>query len=282
MQPGTEPSRGAGDSADHREELRRIVESRDWYHTLELAPGVVTPGWFDCRPVADRVLPPSCAGLRCLDIGAFDGFWGFEMERRGAAEVIAVDILDESRWDWPAVGTAASRAAIERRKGRGDGFLIARDELGSRVHRVEASIYELDPGEHGEYDLVYLGSLLLHLRDPVKALEAVRSVCRGTLVAVDAISLSLSLLPLPVAHLDGIARPYWWKPNTRGFARMLRSAGFAIRSGPRPFLMPPGPGMPRPAIGLSALRSRAGRELVLGSRRGDPHARIVAGPRPDL
>jgi hypothetical protein len=24
-----------------------------WYHTIELPNGVVTKGWFDCRPVVD-------------------------------------------------------------------------------------------------------------------------------------------------------------------------------------------------------------------------------------
>ena len=75
-------------------ELREQVEGRQWYHTLELAPGVRTPGWFDLRETAAALLPASLAGRRCLDVGTFDGFWAFEMERRGAAEVIAIDILD--------------------------------------------------------------------------------------------------------------------------------------------------------------------------------------------
>lgn len=64
--------------------MRSRIAGRPWYHTIELAPDVVTPGWFDCRPVATRVLPASCEGLRCLDVGTFDGVWAFEMERRGA------------------------------------------------------------------------------------------------------------------------------------------------------------------------------------------------------
>ena len=79
------------------------IASISWYHTLELAPGVVTPGWFDHRSVLDAIpLPADLSGQRCLDVGTFNGFWAFELERRGAAEVHAVDVLDPRRWDWPA------------------------------------------------------------------------------------------------------------------------------------------------------------------------------------
>src|SRR5919201_5774181 len=88
--------------AGSQEELRAHIAGREWYHTIELAPGVVTPGWFDTRKVVGRLpLPASLAGMWCLDIGTFDGFWAFEMERRGAEEVLAIDILDPLRWDWP-------------------------------------------------------------------------------------------------------------------------------------------------------------------------------------
>src|SRR3954469_7708737 len=124
--------------------------------------------------------------MRALDVGTFDSFWAFEMERRGADEVVAVDLLDPRRWDWPAGASEAAVAAIGERK-RGDGFTLARAALGSAVERLERSVYDLDPGELGAFDFVYVGSLLLHLRDPVRALERVRGICRGTLLLVDAI-----------------------------------------------------------------------------------------------
>jgi len=55
-----------------------------WYHSLELEPGYVTEGMFDLRPVVDRYgLPARMDGMRALDVGTWDGFWAFEMERRG-------------------------------------------------------------------------------------------------------------------------------------------------------------------------------------------------------
>ncbi len=76
------------------EQLQRLVDERRWYHTLELAPGITTPGFFDHRPMVDRYeLPESLAGKRALDVGTFDGFWAFELERRGA-DVVALDVDD--------------------------------------------------------------------------------------------------------------------------------------------------------------------------------------------
>ena len=165
-------------------------------------------------------MPARLDGMRCLDIGTFDGFWAFEMERRGAAEVVAADILDERRWDWPAVVEPAHYAAITERKGGGDGFAIAAEALGSRVRRLDLSVYELDPAVHGMFDFVYLGSLLLHLRDPIGALERARAVTRGQLLSVDAFSVPLTLTAprRPTLRLEEGGRPYWLKPSLAGTA----------------------------------------------------------------
>jgi tRNA (mo5U34)-methyltransferase len=261
--------------------LAAAVAGRDWYHTLELADDTVTPGWFDTR-VVSRMLPwPDLSRKRCLDIGTFDGFWAFEMERRGAADVVALDILDDSRWDWPLISRPEARTAIARRKGGGDGFLIASEALGSSVQRVDGSIYELSADEHGSFDFVYLGSLLLHLRDPIGALEKVRSVCEGTLLAVDGIDLPLTVFqPLrPATYLEAKGRPYWHRPNLAGFRRMVRAAGFDVTRGPRPFLMPTGDGFDHPPRKIASIRTREGREATIASLFGDPHAWLLAKRR---
>src|SRR5213079_414603 len=115
---------------------------------MELRPGVETPGWHDTRPVVGQIpFPASLTGKRCLDVGTFDGFWAFEMERRGASEVVAIDILDPAAWDWPARSTPETMAAIGRRKGQGQGFDIAHSQLGSSVRRLERSVYDLNEAE---------------------------------------------------------------------------------------------------------------------------------------
>ena len=244
-----------------------------WYHTIDLPGGQTTPGYFDTRAAADVVpLPPRLDGQRCLDVGTYDGFWAFEMERRGASEVVAVDVLDPRRWDWPGDSTDEAVAAIglERR-----GFDVAREALGSAAERRDLSVYELAPEMVGTFDVVYCGSLTLHLRDPVGALERIRSVCRGVLVLEDAIDPVLSLRRSPAAVFDGRGRPWWWKVNARGLARLAEAAGFEVVAGPVRFWIPWGAGGPRPKVRPRTLGSRTGREQALLALRGDPHAAVL-------
>lgn len=262
--------------------LAANVAARDWYHTLELAPGLETPGWFDLRDLIDRVpFPADLSGARCLDIGTFDGFWAFSMEARGADEVLAVDILDPMRWDWPVGSDPDVIRQIAQRKGRGEGFEIARDALGLTTERREISVYDLDPEDVGSFDFVFLGSLLLHLRDPVAALERARSVCRGRLMVLDAVSPRVGLLSArrPAALIDGIGRPWWWHPNARCVETMLDAAGLEVIEGPVHVHMPLGAGQPMraPRNPLRLLR-QAGRTQARFALRGDPHVAFVTRP----
>jgi SAM-dependent methyltransferase len=261
-------------------DLPSAIAEHDWYHTLELAPGVVTPGWQDTRPVAPSVPFGDLTGARCLDVGTFDGFWAFEMERRGGT-VSAIDILDPERWDWPHGSEAEVKEVINQRKAGGRGFELAREALDSRVEREECSVYDLDPAVHGTFDLVYVGSLLLHLRDPVGALEAVRGVCGGRLIVVDGIDLWLSLVHprRAVANFDGRGRPWWWHVNETALSRLVESAGFTVTAGPDRVYVPAGPGRPTARWAPRLLASREGRQALIHSWRGDPHAVVVARPR---
>lgn len=264
---------------DEVDDLHAWIASRDWYHTIELAPGVVTPGWFDLRTTAVSVLPPSLHGKRCLDVGTFDGFWSFEMERRGAAEVVACDEIEPIRWDWPSGSSQEVMAQISSRHQGSLGFARVRQQLRSEVEHVHCNVYDLEPRKVGTFDFVYVGSLLNHLRDPVRALEAVRGICRADaeVLVLDAIDLELTLLfpRRPLAQLDGIGRPWWWKPNLAGLARMVSSAGFTV-STPRRIFMPPGRGQHTVRPSLRELRHAQGRAAAVMHGKGDPHGLVVA------
>ena len=74
--------------------LKSQIESEAyWFHRMELPGGLVTPGWND--PKAEKLpyfgLPDDMTGMRVLDIGHAEGFFSFEAERRGAAEVVAIE-----------------------------------------------------------------------------------------------------------------------------------------------------------------------------------------------
>src|SRR5689334_16427778 len=113
---------GVDVSALSDEELRELVRGREWYHTFELRPGIVTPGWFDLRELAKTLPIPDLTGKRALDIGTFEGFWAYQLEERGADEVLAIDILDPAAWDWPVGSDDSVVAALEQRKQGGSGF----------------------------------------------------------------------------------------------------------------------------------------------------------------
>jgi tRNA (mo5U34)-methyltransferase len=271
------------------EPLAAAVAAVDWYHCLELAPGLVTPGHFDARATVTRVpLPASLAGRRCLDVGTWDGFWAFEMERRGAEEVLAIDIDDPDRWDWPprarldgsAVG---GRAIVAGFKSQNRGFEVAHRALRSSVRRLDLSVHDLAAEDVGRFDFVFMGSLLLHLRDPVGALAALREVCSGEAVVADAIDLLPTLLRprTPTARLEAVDRPWWWLPNAAGLERMARTAGFDVVERSGVYFLPLGPGHPRPRLQrpLRSLLSPEGRErLVVRARRGIPHAAFRLRP----
>ena len=258
-----------------------------WYHTIELPDGTVTPGAFDLRPSVRVVpLPARLDGLRCLDVGTWDGFWAFEMERRGAAEVVAIDIDDPDRWDWPpAERLRPARGGLEvltEVKRPGAGFLYAAAALGSSARRVERSVYDLDPGVDGSFDVVFLGSLLLHLRDPVLALDRVRSVCAGQAVIADTVEAIPSWLRprTPIARLDTTERPWWWQPNRAALHAMVRSAGFEIAETTGIYFVPTGAGHAKPSLRnlARAITSPEGREALLVALRGIPHTALRATP----
>jgi tRNA (mo5U34)-methyltransferase len=212
--------------------LASKVESYPWYHTLELGNGVVTRGMFDHRPVVDRYLiPKDLTGLRCLDVGTMDGFWAFEMERRGAAEVVAIDLDDPTRLDWPASlrDSVTDKSLDETKTER---FELVKEARQSKVERTLRSVYEIDT-DLGSFDLIFSGDLLIHLKDPVTAVERMRRVCRGSTIICNPIAKFRFGNRTPLARLDGIDEFEWWLLNEAGMERLIKAAGFArVERGP--------------------------------------------------
>jgi tRNA (mo5U34)-methyltransferase len=270
-------------AATDQDELRRLIAANPvWYHTMELAPGITTPGWFDLRPIVERLPWPEIDGRRCLDVGTYDGFLAFEMERRGALEVVATDIADHADWDWPPDVRARGSEELAHLAGpeKGVGFRIAHGALGSRVEKVAISIYELAPDRVGMFDVVVCGSLLLHLRDPLRALEALRRVCGGLLLSAEAIDLWLSIVAYnrPAASLNGIGSLcQWWTPNVMGHRQMIASAGFEILRTTRPYSVPFGVAHPPPDGSFRSRKNLALQRVMAGSA-GVPHAAVLARP----
>jgi SAM-dependent methyltransferase len=203
--------------------------SERWYHTIDLPAGA-TDGAVDLRAVAPRVLPARLDGLRALDVGTFDGFWAFELEKRGAA-VVATDLDRFDEAHWPRQNRAALAAEAGDR-GPGERFGLARQALGSSVRRVVTSVEDLTAEAiGGPVQYAVMGDLLLHLRDPVRGLERVHDALApgGRLLTLEQVNVPLSILRPRRAAGSFQARATkmnWWEPNVRALQDWLAVAGF--------------------------------------------------------
>ncbi|MEX2253519.1 MAG: class I SAM-dependent methyltransferase [Thermoleophilaceae bacterium] len=208
------------------------MAEHSWYHSIELPDGQLTPGQVDLRRLAPKLLPDDLAGTRALDVGTFDGFWAFELERRGA-RVVATDLDEPQSVEAPPltrelVDSGAHRIDLEL----GRGFKLAAEALGSDVERRELSVYDVTPeAVGGPVDVIFIGALLIHLRDPVGALERLRDTLNpgGRLISLEPVSLrdTLRAPRTPLARLEATTTLFnWWHPNRAAHLSMAVAAGF--------------------------------------------------------
>ncbi|MEM7365052.1 MAG: class I SAM-dependent methyltransferase [Pseudomonadota bacterium] len=221
--------------------LQERVLGTYWYHTLDLGHGVVTEGQFDHGVILDRYrLPDDMKGKRVLDVATFDGFWAFEFERRGAAEVVALDVAGPKDCDWPPARLATMTEA-ERSVRFGVGFQIAKEALGSSVTHVNCNVYDLSEEALGTFDVVHVGDLLPHLNSPVKALQNIASVCNEYALISEVYFPALTDLGEALGEYQGGHRDLsWWRFSRAALVRMVLDAGFKraeviadFRYGPR-------------------------------------------------
>lgn len=223
-------------SPAHAEAGQRAIDENPgfWYHTIEFAPGLTTPGLIDLRASAPKVLPEDLHGKRAIDIATFDGFWAFEMERR-RADVTAMDIPSVEEIEFPPLRRDRVLAqSIESGLQLGAGFRLAAGALGSRVDRVECNVYDLHPSVvGGQMDFAFCGALLTHVRDPVRALERIRDVLvpGGEVRVFEPFSAFLTLVSRrrPSARFLAQQTDYsWWIPNLAGISSWLTAARFEL------------------------------------------------------
>jgi tRNA (mo5U34)-methyltransferase len=232
----------------HRNSRALQADALIWYHTVDLGGGVVTQGLYDHRPYLDKYgFPENLSGKRVLDVGAASGFFSFEFERRGGT-VVATDLPRWMDHDFapkyePDLEPAVAASYLK------DPFLVAREARGSKVERREINVYDLSPETVGVFDLVFCGSVLLHLTDPVRALWRLRSVTKkgegrgeekgdgGERGAGGAGGAGGEAIIATAIHDDGSDEPRalfvgndkaftWWLPNRSGLEAIVRSAGF--------------------------------------------------------
>ena len=281
--------RTSDDTADAAGVQKQLDELL-WYHTIDVVPGATTKGWFDLRHALDLMPFPDVRGKRCLDVGTWDGFYAYEMERRGASEVVALDIVDRAEIDYPP----AVRADPSFDPSFGDvqprpaGFHLLHQILDSKVEWRGGNIYDLDPDDIGTFDVVIVGSLLVHLRDPVRALDAVRRVTSGAFLSVDYLHPPVNVLARgkrPLFELRGETSDFqWWLASDAGLRQLLSVGGFEIDEVSKYFLLRPGPGGPTRAVetkGVRGLVKRGTNRLLAGDATagGHLHRAYLTHPR---
>jgi tRNA (mo5U34)-methyltransferase len=201
------------------DELRREVASIRWFHQIDLGDGIVTPGHDNSAEKLPRMgLPADLSGKSVLDVGAWDGFFSFEAERRGAERVVAID---PNAWRAP-VGPDNPWSGQ-------DGFKLARRVLGSTIEDLDIGLDELAPERIGRFDLVLFLGVFYHLPDPLPIFERVASLTAERLILETHADLVWMRRPAmvyyPESELSHDASN-WWGPNAALLRDLLLSYGF--------------------------------------------------------
>lgn len=209
-----------------------------WFHNFEIARNVWTnangagPGadyparrWQHVQPLFRDL-----AGKSCLDVGCSSGFFSLKAKELGAASVLGVDSGEQ-------VG------AIDQAR-------YASEVLGLPVSFETVSAYDLARLDR-RFDTVFFLGVFYHLRHPLVALEAIRSVCTGSLIFQTITTPSgmktreldrhttenvgfnsqvmlddrFPALRFVEGHLAGDSS-CWFIPNIQAVAAMLRTCGF--------------------------------------------------------
>jgi tRNA (mo5U34)-methyltransferase len=187
------------------------LEKLGYYHSIELPDGRVIPGFQSIETQRSRIaqfpIPQDLRGKRVLDIGAWDGWFSFEMERRGAT-VVAVDATKRTR------------------------FLEAKAMMNSKVEHVVADVTYLTPRDIGYFDNVLFFGVLYHLKHPMLALERVCELSTDLVCVESFVTDEQPLGTIPAMEFyEGVELAgqfdNWVGPNISCLLAMCRTAGFA-------------------------------------------------------
>ena len=202
--------------ARRRNTIRAALDETGLYHSFRLPEGQVLPEAMSLEYQEERLasfqLPDDLDGKRVLDIGPWDGFYTFEMERRGAS-VTAVDYVDL------------------------DTFRGLHRLMGSNAVYLQMEAYEITPQALGTFDIVLCLGVLYHLKYPLLGLEKICAVTQDLCVlesfVVDGGTYSEGQQTgLPYCEFYergelGGQLDNWWGPTVSAVVGLARAAGFA-------------------------------------------------------
>ncbi|HDP94446.1 MAG TPA: hypothetical protein ENN40_03690 [Candidatus Aminicenantes bacterium] len=214
-----------------KDEVIHRMERMLWYHTVELAPGVVTPGQYDHRPLLHHYgIPEDLSGKTVLDVGPAHGFFAFEFERRKAARVVTLEL---EKWTDHDVSPflrerfMADNMNEIRREYLNEALAFAIQVKQSGVEQRSGNIYDLDPHKTGIFDITFCGSLLVHLTDPLRALYALRGVTREMAILSTVIHNDEPTDQAVARFIGRVDSEAFWIPNMCCLKEMALAAGFS-------------------------------------------------------
>lgn len=207
--------------------VQQRIDAITWYHEFDFGNGLRTKPkfaadhghkavWEFTRRQLDAT---DFRNKSVLDIGAWDGYWSFHAEKRGARRVLATDDLSQNWAD-------------------GSGIFLAKQLLNSSIDvRQDMSVYRL-ASLNETFDVILFLGVYYHLHDPFYAFSQIRHCCHpGTVVLIDG-PVTLGLGPGEALY-NFADHSCEWLPTVGGLQQLFRATYFnevshALMDGAKP------------------------------------------------
>jgi hypothetical protein len=192
-----------------------------FYHSMELPQiGLVEGGWDLRGRFDDYIGGVKVTGRSFLDVGTASGFLSFEAERRGARSVTSFDAASANQLQ-RTPGMANRESDLEALH---SSYRLAHHLLKSKAVPIFGDIYTLSEVAP-KSEVVVVGQVLVHLRDPLGALAQIAGCSEETLIIVE----GMFDHPDPIAaYLAGTAPGAWFHFSTTIYRDFLPKLGFEI------------------------------------------------------
>lgn len=195
-------------------ELLKQVNRIEWMHTIDLGGGIVTPGKW---PVNQQILEAfdgvDFKGKKVLDVGACNGLWTFEAEKRGASQVYSIDYLTRvGYWCMPA-------------------YKLAYSALRSKaIYNPDLPVYDVENLGVNDFDIIIFCGLYYHLKNPLLALAKLRKVLKtgGTIIIEGPILQDDERCYANFLYLNSLDKSNWWIPTGRCLKEWVECSFFEI------------------------------------------------------
>lgn len=209
-----------------------------FYHSIDLPdqpnhPAVIGD-WDQRSNFHDYTCHVDFTGKTFLDIGTASGFNTFEAEHAGAASVTSLDLPAGAPVNvipWVENTGQDFQQLVDTRLDRiKNGYWYCWNALQSKARVLYRSIYDLD-ASLGTFDIVMVGCVLLHLRDPLDALAKIAARSTSTLIITEmdpGDGPNPVLLPnlLATGQRDPTDLFSWWQFPPDSLTRFLNVVGF--------------------------------------------------------